>query len=218
MRAISVFVLDDLCLSWSSLPPKEAMVPVVSKVDMMVRLAWYERKGWWWKRGVAVYSVNGRSSGSFEAVLISDVGGALTPPQKAALGRNCQIKMSDPHPVHVETRTRLGDCRKLGSDSGRYRCAIQDAEDAPSDIHVQFSYQNSKPMQPRQTHIRRLISTAPRRSSPRSSRRAGIFVLRGESSSRAVPWPQSEGDLSCPRHQSKRERFHCRVVSLTHYP
>jgi hypothetical protein len=76
-----VLVLDDLCLSWSSLPPKEAMVPVVSKVDMMVRLVWYERKvWWWWKRCVAVYSVNGRSSGSFEAVLISDVGGAPTPP------------------------------------------------------------------------------------------------------------------------------------------
>lgn len=73
---MSVLVLDDLCLSWSSLPPNEAMVPVVSKVDMMVRLLWYERTVWWWKRGVAVYSVNGRSSGSFEAVLISDVGAA----------------------------------------------------------------------------------------------------------------------------------------------
>jgi len=42
---MSVLVLDDLCLSWRSLPPKEAIVPVVSK-DMMVRLVWYERKVW----------------------------------------------------------------------------------------------------------------------------------------------------------------------------
>ena len=32
---------------------------------------------------------------------------------------------------------------KLGSDSGRYRCAALNAEDAPSDN--QFAYQNSKP-------------------------------------------------------------------------
>ena len=58
------------------MPPKEAIVPVVSK-DMMVRLVWYERKVWWWKRGVVVYSDNCRSSGTFRAVFMSDVGGAL---------------------------------------------------------------------------------------------------------------------------------------------
>ena len=34
LSSISVFVLEDLCFSLRSLPPKEAIVPVVSK-DMM---------------------------------------------------------------------------------------------------------------------------------------------------------------------------------------
>lgn len=41
---MSVFVLDDLCLSLSSLPPNEAMVAVVSK-DMMVECRlWYKQR------------------------------------------------------------------------------------------------------------------------------------------------------------------------------
>jgi hypothetical protein len=40
---MSVFVLEDLCLSFRSLPPKEAMVPVVSK-DMVCGLVWYVRR------------------------------------------------------------------------------------------------------------------------------------------------------------------------------
>lgn len=66
-------------------------------------------------------------------------------------------------------------------------------------------------------HYHYLISAAPRMSSPHRSRRAGIFVRRGESSSRAAPWPQSEEDPSCPRHRSERERFHCVAVSLTNH-
>lgn len=41
---MSVFVLDDLCLSLRSLPPKEAMVPVVSK-DMLYDRVWYRQDG-----------------------------------------------------------------------------------------------------------------------------------------------------------------------------
>ena len=40
---MSVFVLEDLCFSLSSLPPKEAMVPVVSK-DMMGEVVWYKER------------------------------------------------------------------------------------------------------------------------------------------------------------------------------
>lgn len=34
MRAMSVFVLEDLCFSFRSFPPNEAMVAVVSNVMM----------------------------------------------------------------------------------------------------------------------------------------------------------------------------------------
>jgi hypothetical protein len=40
LSSMSVFVLEDLCFSLSSLPPKEAMVPVVSN-DMVGDLVWY---------------------------------------------------------------------------------------------------------------------------------------------------------------------------------
>lgn len=40
LSSMSVFVLDDLCFSFKSLPPKEAMVAVVSK-DMLNRRVWY---------------------------------------------------------------------------------------------------------------------------------------------------------------------------------
>lgn len=40
---MSVFVLDDLCFSFRSLPPNEAMVPVVSN-DMMGDVVWYDRR------------------------------------------------------------------------------------------------------------------------------------------------------------------------------
>lgn len=40
---MSVFVLEDLCFSFRSLPPNEAMVPVVSN-DMMGAVWWYNRR------------------------------------------------------------------------------------------------------------------------------------------------------------------------------
>lgn len=40
---MSVFVLEDLCFSFKSLPPNEAMVPVVSNV-MMGDVAWCDRR------------------------------------------------------------------------------------------------------------------------------------------------------------------------------
>lgn len=43
MSSMSVFVLEDLCFSLSSLPPKEAIVPVVSN-DMMDGVVWYKKR------------------------------------------------------------------------------------------------------------------------------------------------------------------------------
>jgi hypothetical protein len=40
LSSMSVFVLDDLCFNFRSLPPKEAMVAVVSK-DMLKGRVWY---------------------------------------------------------------------------------------------------------------------------------------------------------------------------------
>lgn len=43
LSSMSVLVLEDLCFSLSSLPPKEAMVAVVSK-DMVDGAVWYRRR------------------------------------------------------------------------------------------------------------------------------------------------------------------------------
>jgi hypothetical protein len=43
LSSMSVFVLEDLCFSFRSLPPNEAMVPVVSK-DMVGDEVWYRNR------------------------------------------------------------------------------------------------------------------------------------------------------------------------------
>lgn len=121
-------------------------MPVVSK-DMTVRLVWYERKELWWKRGVAVCNVSRWNNGSFEAVLISDVSGV----DGTAAPPHVRAELPDQDVGSAAGARRDADktwgLRKLGSDSGRYRCATTQRLLSPkmprSDI--QFSYQNSKP-------------------------------------------------------------------------
>lgn len=81
--------------------------------------------------------------------LVTLVGGVprLAPPSFRAVLPNRDVGSA----LDTETRTRLGNCVKLGSDSGRYRCAALNAEDAPSD-RPQYSFptKTPDPMQPRQ--------------------------------------------------------------------
>jgi hypothetical protein len=68
LSSMSVFVLEDLCLSLRSLPPKEAMVPVVSN-DMMGDAVWYEKRD---EEGSKVNLLLGALR-SFVSRLMSDV-------------------------------------------------------------------------------------------------------------------------------------------------
>ena len=43
LSSMSVFVLEDLCFNLRSLPPKEAIVPVVSK-DILEGVLWYRKR------------------------------------------------------------------------------------------------------------------------------------------------------------------------------
>jgi hypothetical protein len=68
LSSMFVFVLEDLCFSLRSLPPKEAMVPVVSN-DMVGDVVWYRKREW------GGNNVNRRLGAlrSFVSCLMSDV-------------------------------------------------------------------------------------------------------------------------------------------------
>lgn len=160
------------------------------------------------RRGVALYSADGRSSGSFEAALISDVGGVEAPPCSRTELLVLERGSASEHP---DTRTRLGNCVKLGSDSGGIDAQLS----TPKMPRQTFSFptRNSRPNAAKTNTLNTFKSAAPRTSSPRRSHQASISVRQGESSSRAAPWLQSEGDLSCLRRRSEQERFHYIAVS-----
>jgi hypothetical protein len=91
---MSVFVLEDLCLSFRSLPPNEAIVPVVSN-DMLYGLVWCR------KRGDVGFNVNRLcwDLRSFISCLMSDVVLRLV----RGGGRQLLVKL--PHlPLHFDLK------------------------------------------------------------------------------------------------------------------
>jgi hypothetical protein len=182
---------------------------------------WRERREWMERR-----RASSNVSFDFEAADMSDVGGVwlwvCAPPR---LGRPFPISTSDPP---TQTRIAIEDLmwrvRKLGSDSGGIeaqplKTAKQSnakqrqrqrkdndnspfAEDGPHRVPSKNSIP-MQPAQPCQCHAPRdsFKRAAPRRSSPRRSRRAGTAAQRAGSSSRAAPLRQSAAGPSCPRHQ-----------------
>jgi hypothetical protein len=152
LSSMSVLVLDDLCFSLRSLPPKEAIVPVVSN-DIFASCVWYRN------RFGEELDANGRRRGlrSFVSCLIGDVVLGLV------RGHNGQLfpRATPPFPwilarCRSRIRTEAEGVGKSGNSVGIRGIHTRSHSETPFAENIPIYYQkNSMPMQPlSSTHVK----------------------------------------------------------------